>query len=64
MYFYIGIDQAGLNKMSRGGHLTALLRLARRNHRRMGMTGIIWRPDGTNVGQPMLRLPLPNKRSL
>lgn len=59
MYLYVGIDQTGLNKMSKGGALPALLRLERRNYRRMGMTGIIWRPDGTEVGEPMIRLPLP-----
>lgn len=59
MYLYVGVDQTGLSKMSKGGTLPALLWLARRNHRRMGMTGIIWRPDGTKVGQPMRRIPIP-----
>jgi len=59
MYLYVGIDQTGLNKMSKGGALITLLRLARRNYRRMGMSGIVWRPDGTKVGQPMQRLSLP-----
>lgn len=59
MYLYIGIDRTGLNKMSRGGALPTLLRLARKNHRRLGLIGRILRPDGTEVGEAMRRLPLP-----
>ncbi len=59
MYRYKGFDQQSGNGMSKSGSLVDLLRLAAKNYRRYGMTGQIFRPDGTDMRGEANRLPLP-----
>lgn len=57
MYRYKGFNPTSGNGMSKSGSLVGLLKLARRNYRRLGLIGQIYRPDGTDLRVPANRLP-------